>query len=58
MLKKLLLACLINGICLISGASAHYLWVTIDKKAGDNGTTNVYFEGGPSAGDGQYLDRV
>jgi hypothetical protein len=56
MLKKLLLACLINGICLISGASAHYLWVTIDKKAGDNGTTNVYFEGGPSAGDGQYLD--
>ena len=56
MLKKLLLAFLINGICLVSGASAHYLWVTIDKKAGENGSTNVYFEGGPSAGDGQYLD--
>ena len=34
----------------------HYLWVTIDGKAGEYGTTNVYFEGGPRPGDGQYLD--
>lgn len=39
-----------------SQATAHYLWVTIDAKSGDHGTTNIYFEGGPSAGDGQYLD--
>lgn len=35
---------------------AHYLWVTVDNKAGEHGTTNIYFEGGPGAGDGQYLD--
>jgi len=38
-------------------AGAHYLWVTVDAKAGTNGTTNIYFEGGPAPGDGQYLDR-
>ncbi|MDP7014332.1 MAG: hypothetical protein QGG36_00890 [Pirellulaceae bacterium] len=54
MSKKLLLCLLINVIGLTSAASAHYLWVTIDKKAGDHGVTNIYFEGG--AGDGQYLD--
>ena len=37
-------------------ACAHYLWVTIDAKTGEHGTTNIYFEGGPGAGDGQYLD--
>lgn len=42
--------------CLLSVASAHYLWVTIDNKAGENGTTNIYFEGGPAPGDGHYLD--
>lgn len=40
-----------------SPAAAHYLWVTVDAKSGDYGTANVYFEGGPGAGDGQYLDR-
>jgi hypothetical protein len=39
-----------------SQAGAHYLWVTIDSKSGEHGTTNIYFEGGPGAGDGQYLD--
>jgi uncharacterized GH25 family protein len=34
----------------------HYLWVTIDKKSGEHGTTNIYFEGSASPGDGQYLD--
>lgn len=38
-------------------ACAHYLWVTVDAKTGTHGTTNIYFEGGPAAGDGQYLDR-
>ncbi|MBT4864120.1 MAG: hypothetical protein HON53_03230 [Planctomycetaceae bacterium] len=42
--------------CLLSVASAHYLWITIDKKTGENGTTNIYFEGGPGPGDGHYLD--
>ncbi|MBC8354197.1 MAG: hypothetical protein H8E66_19565 [Planctomycetes bacterium] len=43
-------------VVLASQATAHYLWVTIDAKSGEHGTTNIYFEGGPSAGDGQYLD--
>ena len=47
---------LILSICLLSTASAHYLWVTLDPKTGEQGTANIYFEGGPSAGDGQYLD--
>lgn len=41
---------------LTSPLAAHYLWVTADSKTGENGTVNVYFEGGPSPGDGQYLD--
>ena len=40
----------------ISSAFGHYLWVTIDSKTGENGTTNIYFEGGAGPGDGQYLD--
>lgn len=46
---------LLTGI-LASPAWSHYLWVTIDNKSGDHGSTNVYFEGGPGPGDGQYLD--
>ena len=41
---------------LTSPLAAHYLWVTADAKTGEHGTVNVYFEGGPSPGDGQYLD--
>ena len=37
-------------------ASAHYLWLTLDGKAGENGTVNLYFEEGPRPGDGGYLD--
>ena len=40
----------------ISSACAHYLWVTITPKGGMHGTVNIYFEGGPGPGDGQYLD--
>ncbi|MDA1049716.1 MAG: hypothetical protein O3C40_04440 [Planctomycetota bacterium] len=40
-----------------SPAAAHYLWVTIDAETGEHGTANIYFEGGPGPGDGQYLDR-
>lgn len=39
-----------------SAAEAHYLWIAIDKKTGDHGQANVYFEEGPAAGDGHYLD--
>lgn len=39
-----------------SQAAAHYLWVTIDTKSGEHGTTNIYFEGGPGPGTGEYLD--
>lgn len=39
-----------------SSASAHYLWVVVDGKAGKQGTANIYFEGGPAPGDGGYLD--
>ncbi|MDA0834065.1 MAG: DUF4198 domain-containing protein [Planctomycetota bacterium] len=41
-----------------SSAFAHYLWVAIDSKTGDYGTANIYFEEGPSPGDGHYLDPI
>lgn len=47
---------LLVGI-LSSSAWSHYLWVGLDKKSGEHGTVNVYYEGGPGPGDGQYLDR-
>ena len=49
-------AFLVLSGALITQVCAHYLWVTIDTKTGDHGTTNVYFEGGPGPGDGKYLD--
>jgi len=54
--KKLSIVIAICIGVLSSTASAHYLWVTIDKSAGAHGTTNIYFEGGPGPGDGKYLD--
>lgn len=42
---------------LSSVASAHYLWVAIDDKAGDHGTAKIYFEHSAAAGDGHYLDH-
>lgn len=41
---------------LVSTASGHYLWVSVDDKSGDKGTVNVYFEEGAAPGDGTYLD--
>jgi hypothetical protein len=41
----------------VAPASAHYLWVTIDKQPGTHGATKIYFEEGPAAGDGSYLDH-
>lgn len=41
---------------LVSTASGHYLWVSVDGKSGGQGTVNVYFEEGPAPGDGGYLD--
>ncbi len=43
-------------IFLASPAWSHYLWVALDAWSGEHGATNVYFEGGPGPGDGQYLD--
>lgn len=50
-------ASLILSLLIANPALAHYLWVTIDHKTGEHGTTNIYFEGGPAAGDGHYLDH-
>lgn len=55
-LLSILTSCLVLS-ALAAPACAHYLWVTIDAKTGEHGTTNVYFEGGPGPGDGSYLDR-
>jgi uncharacterized GH25 family protein len=49
-------ACLLMLSAFLSPACAHYLWVTVSAKSGEHGTTNIYFEGGPSPGDGQHLD--
>jgi len=54
-LSHLVLAALLVAIG-ASQASAHFLWVNIDPKTGDNGTVNVYFEHGAGPGDGGYLD--
>lgn len=49
-------ATVLAGLFFTSSAFAHYLWVTIDAKSGEHGTTNIYFEGGAGPGDGQYND--
>ena len=56
MLRTLPLACALNILFLLSTASAHYLWLNLDKKSGENGTANLFFEGGAGPGDGKYLD--
>jgi hypothetical protein len=56
MLRTLSLACAVSFVLLHSTAEAHYLWLNLDQKSGDHGTTNLYFEGGPGPGDGKYLD--
>ncbi|MCA9072158.1 MAG: hypothetical protein KDA84_24690 [Planctomycetaceae bacterium] len=37
-------------------AEAHYLWIGLEPKAGEHGTAHLYFEEGPTPGDGHYLD--
>jgi hypothetical protein len=44
------------GLAFVSTASAHYLWVKLLHKEGKHGATNIYFEGGPGPGLGEYLD--
>lgn len=39
-----------------SPLAAHYLWVAVDRSQGAS-DANVYFEEGPAAGDGEYLDH-
>ncbi len=56
MFRSLVCACVLNVLVLLQPAAAHYLWVQIDAKDGEHGTVNLYFEEGPRAGDGQYLD--
>lgn len=56
MSKKVLLASLMTVGCLVSTASAHYLWVFINQEPGKQATANVYFEEQPNPGDGHYLD--
>ncbi len=51
----------ITAICLAflfvsQSAWAHYLWVTVDKKTDKPAVANLYFEGGPGAGNGKYLE--
>lgn len=36
---------------------AHYLWVTINEKSAEQGTVEIFFEEGPHAGPGEYLDH-
>jgi hypothetical protein len=59
MLKMLTAGCLLAISWPLPHASAHYLWVVIDRQSGENGTANIYFEEGTAAGDGHYRqDRV
>lgn len=57
MRKTLPVFCLLTLFPSLPHASAHYLWVTIDKRGGEHGTANIYFEEAPAARDGHYLDH-
>ncbi len=56
MLRLSSIAVALQVVLMAQVASAHYLWLGLDAKGGDNGTINLYFEEGPRPGDGQYLD--
>ena len=49
------LTALLLVFALTQVASAHYLWVVVDRSKDPN-VANLYFEGGPGPGNGQYLD--
>ncbi|MGE0606930.1 MAG: hypothetical protein AB7O62_07545, partial [Pirellulales bacterium] len=55
-MMKYVLAVAIQLFSFVPAASAHYLFLSIDPSAGEHGTMNLFFEEGPQAGDGFYLD--
>jgi hypothetical protein len=55
-MTKYIFAIAVNLFLFVPSASAHYLFLAIDSKAGEHGTMNLYFEEGPRPGDGFYLD--
>jgi hypothetical protein len=57
MLKPLLLGSVLHLVALASVASAHYLWFAVEKQP-EGEAANIYFEEGPAAGDGHYLDPI
>lgn len=47
----------LSGLLLASSeAAAHYLWVVVENTQGER-AANVYFEEGPAARDGEYMDH-
>lgn len=44
-------------ICVATTAHAHYLWISVERKAEGKQATNIYFEEAPKPGDGSYLDH-
>lgn len=47
------------SICLgvVTTASAHYLWISVDREPQGKSGTNIHFEEAPRPGDGSYLDH-
>ena len=44
-------------LCCAALANVHYLWVTVKANEGEQGAAQIFFEEGPFAGPGEYLDR-
>ncbi len=55
-MTKTIFAIAVHLFLFVPTASAHYLFLAIDSKAGEHGTMNLFFEEGPRPGDGFYLD--
>ena len=53
-MKRSITAACFLGLFLAPLAHAHYPWFVILPKGGKAGTLRLYFEGGPSPGDGQH----
>jgi len=51
------LALLLTLLLTPTVASAHYMWVSIDPKAGEHGAALIIFEESPFARGGEYLDH-
>lgn len=52
--RTLAVSCALIALFTSQSARAHYLWV---KFAAEENVANIYFEEGPAAGDGHYLDH-